>query len=138
MQSGKNSVLWSDTSTMCRPSVACFARTNSSIVRLAATDGRWKCPKMMMLIKYLACTNSLHVTRPSQTADSAAAAAAWEVNLSVRKVECFSLDMPSDLWRKRVTKFESKFTDSYDKVWLFFVYFFCCILCLLYFMLLLP
>jgi len=28
----------------------------------------------------------------------------------------FSFDMPSDLWHKRVTKFESKFTDFYVKV----------------------
>jgi len=32
--------------------------------------------------------------------------------------KCFSLDMPSDLWRKRVTKFESKFIDFYVKVML--------------------
>jgi len=30
--------------------------------------------------------------------------------------ECFSFDMPSDLWRKRVTNFESKFTAFYLKV----------------------
>ena len=30
--------------------------------------------------------------------------------------ECFSFDMPSDLWRKRVTKFESKFIAFYVKV----------------------
>jgi len=30
--------------------------------------------------------------------------------------ECFSFDMPSDLWRKRVTKFENKFTAFYLKV----------------------
>ena len=60
--------------------------------------------------------------------------------------ECFfSFDMPSDLWRKRATKFESKFTDFYTKVQLSFFSFlfqvvclFCCILCLLYIMLLLP
>jgi len=26
-------------------------------------------------------------------------------------LECVSFDMPSDMWRKRVTKFDSKFTD---------------------------
>jgi len=30
--------------------------------------------------------------------------------------ECFSFDMPSGLWRKRVTNFESKFTAFYLKV----------------------
>jgi len=30
--------------------------------------------------------------------------------------ECFSFDMPSDLWQKRVTNFESKFTAFYLKV----------------------
>ena len=30
--------------------------------------------------------------------------------------ECFYFDMPSDLWWKRVTKFEGKFTDFYVKV----------------------
>jgi len=30
--------------------------------------------------------------------------------------ECFSFDMPSDLWRKRVTNFESKFIAFYLKV----------------------
>jgi len=30
--------------------------------------------------------------------------------------ECFAFDMPSDLWRKRVTNFESKFTAFYLKV----------------------
>jgi len=29
---------------------------------------------------------------------------------------CFSFDMPSDLWRKLVTKLESKFTAFYLKV----------------------
>ena len=56
--------------------------------------------------------------------------------------ECFSFEMPSDLWRKRVTKFDSKFPDFYVKVQLsffsFFVCSFCCILCLLCFVLLLP
>ena len=54
----------------------------------------------------------------------------------------FTFDMPSDLWLKWVTKFESKFTDFYVKVFLsffpFFVCLFCAILCLLYFKLLLP
>jgi len=54
--------------------------------------------------------------------------------------ERFSFALPSDLWQKRVTKFDSKFTDFYVKVSLsffsFFVCLFCCILCLLYFMLL--
>jgi len=30
--------------------------------------------------------------------------------------DCFSFDMPSDLWRKRVTDFDSKFTAFYLKV----------------------
>jgi len=30
--------------------------------------------------------------------------------------ECFSFDMPSDLWGKRVTNFKSKFTAFYLKV----------------------
>jgi len=30
--------------------------------------------------------------------------------------EGFSFDMPNDLWRKRVTNFESKFTAFYLKV----------------------
>ena len=30
--------------------------------------------------------------------------------------ECFSVDMPSDSWRKRVSEFASKFTDLYVKV----------------------
>ena len=33
-------VLCSDTRTMNRPSFACLARTNSSIIRFSATDGR--------------------------------------------------------------------------------------------------
>ena len=40
-------------------------------------------------------------------------------NISVVKAycqECFSFDIPSDLFRKRVTKFEIKFTDFYVKV----------------------
>jgi len=55
--------------------------------------------------------------------------------------EYFTFDMPSDLWLKWVTKFESKFTDFYVKVLLsfpFFVCLFCAILCLLYFVLLVP
>jgi len=38
------------------------------------------------------------------------------VNLVKYCQECFSFEMPSDLWRKRVTKFESKFTDFCVKV----------------------
>jgi len=45
--------------------------------------------------------------------------------------ERFSFDMPSDLWRSRVTKFKSKFTDFYVKVLLSFF----CLLVLLYIML---
>jgi len=30
--------------------------------------------------------------------------------------ECFSFDMPNDLWRKRVIKFESKFIHFYVKI----------------------
>jgi len=30
--------------------------------------------------------------------------------------KCFSFDMPSSLWQKQITKFESKFTDFYVKV----------------------
>ena len=41
--------------------------------------------------------------------------------------------MPSDLWRKRATKLESKFTDFCVKVWLSFFLF--CLLVLLYVML---
>jgi len=39
-------------------------------------------------------------------------------NINVVKYcqECFSFDMPSDLWQKRVTKFEIKLTDFYVKV----------------------
>ena len=44
----------------------------------------------------------------------------------------------SDLWRKRVTKFESKYllTSAWKRSWvflLFFVCLFCCVLCLLFF-----
>jgi len=65
-------------------------------------------------------------------------------NINVVKYcqECFSFDMPSDLWRKRVSKFESKFTDFYVKVYLsffsrfsfacFVVYYACCISCYCY------
>jgi len=38
------------------------------------------------------------------------------VNLVEYCQECFSVGMPSDLWRKRVTKFESKFTSLYLNV----------------------
>jgi len=38
------------------------------------------------------------------------------INLVKHCQECFSFDMPGDLWRKRVTKFESNFTDFYVKV----------------------
>jgi len=47
--------------------------------------------------------------------------------------ECFSFDMPSDLWRKRVTNFESKFTAFCLKVYLSFFLF--CLIVLLYIML---
>jgi len=43
--------------------------------------------------------------------------------------ECFSFDTPSDLWRKRVTNFESKFTVFCLKVFSSF-----CLLVLLYIM----
>jgi len=38
------------------------------------------------------------------------------INLVNYCQECFSFDMTSDLWRKRVTKFKSKFTDFCVKV----------------------
>jgi len=44
--------------------------------------------------------------------------------------ECFSFDMPSDLWRKRVTNFESKFTVFCLKVCLSFFLLFCLIVLL--------
>jgi len=47
--------------------------------------------------------------------------------------ERFSFALPSDLWQKRVTKFDSKFTDFYVKVSLSFFLF--CLLVLLYIML---
>jgi len=34
----------------------------------------------------------------------------------------FSSDKPSDLWQKRVTKFENKFTDFYVKVYSHFLF----------------
>ena len=63
------------------------------------------------------------------------------INLVQYCEECFSFDMPSDLWRKRVTNFESKFTDFYMKVQLnlflflfacFAVYYACCYSCYCY------
>jgi len=38
------------------------------------------------------------------------------INLVKYCQECFSFDVPSNLWQKHVTKSESKFTDFYVKV----------------------
>jgi len=58
---------------------------------------------------------------------------------------CFSFDMPSELWQKRVKAFESKFNEMKNvyrpnvvKVILLFVCFFIGSLCNLFFVLLLP
>jgi len=60
----------------------------------------------------------------------------WSCQISSRMF--FVWHATSDLWRKRVTKFESKYllTSAWKRSWvflLFFVCLFCCVLCLLFF-----